>query len=75
MKCRFCGYDLKVLGQNLRSPLGEKCLGNPKGNHVAMPNGTLCVYCGRATSTNSGKLRTDFGFSCPASPTGMHALM
>ena len=75
MICRFCGYPLQVLGQKLRSSIGEKCAGNVAGFHVAMPEQSICVYCGNKVSSNTGKLRSSFGLDCPNSPTKMHCLI
>ena len=49
-----------------------RCMGNPQGFHVALGDGTCCVYCGNKTT--NGLLHTSFGKDCKNSPTGLHCL-
>ena len=47
MKCRYCGYDVKTVGQGLSGSYGQQCKSSPTGKHVGISDGTNCVYCGR----------------------------
>ena len=74
MICRFCGYELRTQGQELRSSLGPVCKGSPSGKHVGVADGACCVYCGRPAKPMNGSLRTNYGAVCPNSPTEAHCL-
>lgn len=74
MKCKYCGQDLKSVGQRLRSNYGFVCKANGNGSHVAVSDGNNCVYCGEATKTVGQMLRTKYGERCPYSPTKKHLL-
>ncbi len=74
MKCKYCGQELRSLGQSLRSIYGNRCKANSNGSHVALCDGTHCVYCGEETRTMGQILRTKYGDRCPASPTKKHLL-
>ena len=74
MICRYCGYELNSFAQELRSPSGTNCKGNPAGKHVGLSDGLNCVFCGQKVKPLNGKLRTGNGESCPNSPTKMHCL-
>lgn len=47
MTCRYCGYELKPQGQELRSKFGPACKGSPSGKHVGVADGMRCEYYGR----------------------------
>ena len=74
MKCRYCGYDVKTVGQGLSGSYGQQCKSSPTGKHVGVSDGTNCVYCGRPAKPQGNQLATCYGTRCTASPTGGHAL-
>lgn len=74
MTCRYCGYELKPQGQELRSKFGPACKGSSSGKHVGVADGSSCVYCGRPAKPMNGSLRTNYGAVCPNSPTKAHCL-
>ena len=74
MLCRFCGQELRSMGQRLRTPYGEKCTASPSGKHVGVSTGSECVYCGEKLKVLGQVLRSQYSDRCPPSPTGKHAL-
>jgi hypothetical protein len=74
MTCRYCGYELRTQGHELRSKFGPRCNGSPSGKHVGVSDGICCVYCGRPAKPINGRLRTSLGPDCPNSPTRAHSL-
>lgn len=74
MICRYCGQELKSMGQRLRSSYSEKCKASPTAKHVALATGTECVYCGEPVKVSGQVLRSKYSDRCPSSPNGKHAL-
>ena len=74
MTCRYCGYELRTQGHELRSKFGSRCNGSPSGKHAGVSDGSCCVYCGRPAKPINGRLRTSLGPDCPNSPTRAHSL-
>ena len=74
MKCRYCGYEVRISGMMLISSLGQMCRASPTGKHVIIFDGIRCVYCGRETRTSGSMLITNHGQRCALSPTGKHQL-
>lgn len=77
MKCKYCGKDIKTVGDNLESLDGVNpavCDKNTTKKHAAVSDGVHCIYCGRKVKTLGDRVVTAYGISCPASPSGKHAL-
>ncbi len=77
MKCKYCGKDIKTVGNNLESLDGINaavCDKNTSKKHAAVPDGVHCIYCGRKVKTLGDRIVTSHGISCPASPSGKHVL-
>ena len=74
MICRYCGYNVQIQREGLKTMYGSKCSGSPSGKHVCMSDGLNCIYCGYAVKPVNGKLHTSYGENCPNSPTRMHCL-
>ena len=56
------------MNEKLMSPFEEKCLGNPQGFHVAVSNGTICVYCGNPVKSQNYKPHAKYGVNCKTRP-------
>lgn len=77
MKCKFCGKDIRTVGNQLESLDGSNtavCEKNHTGKHIAVSDGKHCIYCGRNVKVLGDRLITSHGISCPASPSGRHQL-
>lgn len=74
MQCRYCGREVKAVGNALTTNYGQPCTASPTKKHECISDGIHCVYCGRETRTMGSHLTTSYGQRCQQSPSGTHVL-
>jgi hypothetical protein len=72
--CKYCGRDVKPMGNGLSSDYGITCQASPTKKHVMVSDPPFCIYCGRETKPMGNGLATSYGQTCNASPNRKHIL-
>jgi hypothetical protein len=72
--CKYCGRDVKPMGNCLASEYGVTCNTSPNKKHVMVSNPPYCIYCGRETRPQGNDIVTTYGNNCYVSPTKKHIL-